>query len=485
MAVGCSGGDGADPEGPVPDLEGVRLERMFATTMPNGRTRFGGFDGALEATIEVQGKAIVGDDDGRFEIDLDPAEALTVVVADRTLTFRVREPGAARAAAVGEPIGGTGDIPNDLVVDDGPRGARGILVRSGDNAVSEFDLEEGLIDGRPAIRLPRTGDQVAAPWFVTPFDDSGVRYVVSAQKQHRLYVLDLEAGSILHTLLPPTVQLDAPFTLSRPFDLDGDGTEESTIERVQPLAPQPVVVHDGRLYAAFAGVVRASNGALAPIYVPAVLAVWRVDALAEAPDTYVLPTLNPQELRIRSDGRVAVVSSGMIQLGDGTVTTLSEGAVDVFDPTSKTFVERYPLGFFGPTTALFIEDHLWVGSLSTASVRSIALNDPQDIEDFDLTGVDEVNSVFRLVDLGGGLIAAPTFNRDDLYILDTRARVVSPPPFFAPLRVGAGPPVVDGLQIVAPREGRRGVDFVGPDLFAMSGLAARITPVELRKLLGP
>lgn len=477
LAAACSGEEAPVVEDRLPDLAGLRLERTFATVGSDGPV-LGGFDGSAEpgTVVKVAGTETTADADGRFSLPLPPGEIVEVTLGDHTVAYRVRQPDAARVAAVLGPIGGTGDTPNDLVIAGDP--ARAVIVRTADNAVSEFDLESGLRDDRPGVRLPRVGDDVASPWFVTAFDDL---YAVTAHQQDLVYIVDLEAGEIRHTLeIGTTLPLAEPFVLPRPMP----GTGETRITAVAPTAPQPVVVHDGRMYVAFSGFVDARQD-VEPIYVPAVLAVWRTDDFSAAPSLHLLPTMNPQELRVREDGRVAIVSTGVFDLQNGTLEVLSDGAVDVFDPTTETFTERFELGRFAPTTALFVRDRLWVASLANAMVRSISRDDPTDFIELNLTGSNELDSVFRLVELDGGLIAAPTFNRDELHVIDTRTNEIDAAPFFAPLLVGAGPPVYDGLQIVARRSGRRGVDFTGPDLFALSGLAARITAVELRKILGP
>ena len=97
----------------------------------------------------------------------------------------------------------------------------------------------------------------------------------------------------------------------------------------------------------------------------------------------------------------------------------------------------------------------------------------------------EVASVFGWVDLPCGLLGAPVFDTDTLHVLDPRTRRLDPPPFYAPLVLGPGRPLVDGLQAVARRPGRLGVDFVGPDTLALAGVASRVTPLELRRILGP
>jgi hypothetical protein len=63
--------------------------------------------------------------------------------------------------------------------------------------------------------------------------------------------------------------------------------------------------------------------------------------------------------------------------------------------------------------------------------------------------------------------------------------VVDGAPFFGPIAVGPGRPLFDGLQIVAPRPGRAGVDFVGPDHLALLGIASKIVPLDTQEVLGP
>ena len=90
-----------------------------------------------------------------------------------------------------------------------------------------------------------------------------------------------------------------------------------------------------------------------------------------------------------------------------------------------------------------------------------------------------------MIDLPGGLIGAASFNTDRLHVVDPRTRVVDPKPFCGPFVIGPGRPVFDGVQVCARRPGRAGVDFVEPDIYCLAGIASRVTPIELRKVLGP
>jgi hypothetical protein len=72
-----------------------------------------------------------------------------------------------------------------------------------------------------------------------------------------------------------------------------------------------------------------------------------------------------------------------------------------------------------------------------------------------------------------------------LRFIDSTTGELDPAPFYSPLVVGRGPPISDGIALIARRPGRAGVDFAGPDLFALSNLASRVVPIELEALLGP
>ncbi|MCK6552717.1 hypothetical protein L6R52_43240, partial [Myxococcota bacterium] len=355
-----------------------------------------------------------------------------------------------------------------------------------DNAVSVFDLERGL-EGSMGVRLPETEDRcgrhVANPWFAAPLDDT--RVAVTAFGQGRVYVVELDHASIEHTLeLAADVALEPPFTLPRAVDLDCDGVPESTVSRVRPRAPQGVAKVGARLVVAFSGFVEPRVGASAPVYVPSVLAIWDLDALDAPPSQHVLPALNAQEVRALDDHRVLVTMSGVLDPIGGAVAASTPGAVTIFDVEAASVERTWALDGFAPGTALVAADALWVGSLVHGAVRAIALDTGAVLTELTLSS-DDVDSVMRLVELPGGLVGAPSFNGDRLFVVDPVRRVLSPPPFFGPLVIGPGRPIFDGLQVVARRPGTSGVDFCGPELFALSGLASRVVPIELRRILGP
>jgi hypothetical protein len=464
ILLGCGSETTAvDDEPRIEDVAGIRPERTYYVKTASGAV-FGGFDGALERAID----GIEPDARGRFRVELEPDPIFSLSVG---LEYRLRDPAAARESAVRPVLSGAGSVPNDLVIAGG-EDAYGVLVRSGDGGISVVDLARGISEQGARIR--------GHPFFVGVIDAEARRVAVSDYDGGEVHVVDLVGGRVERTLSPPEVTLSEPFLLSRPYDVDGDGAEEESIARFVARSPQAVVAAEGRLLAGFSGFVeRRLDGERGPLFVPSVIASWRLDALDAAPELLVLDALNVQELRVLEDGRALAVCSGVLET-DGGARALTEGSVIVLNAGSLAIEERIRMDYFAPGSALFAADRLVVSSLVHARVRIVG----DGTQELALNG-ETTDSIFRLVDLGGGLVGVPSFNTDRLHILDARTGALDPEPFFAPLAIGPGRPLFDGLQIVAARPGRRGVDFTGPDLVALTGQASELVPIELRKVLGP
>lgn len=487
-----------EPDPPVPLGAEAALELMYLVRGPDARVRFGGLVGALPPDaqgwdLEVPGQAphpIQPDARGGFELELGPLELDSGLLRRRgqaVQRFRLRDAELARKAAVWPPLGGAGSVPNDLVFAGEGEEARLVLVRSGDHAISVLDLELGL-DAGTGLRLPERdaprGPMGAQPWFAAPFPD-GERVAVSAFLQARVYVAHLPSLSIEATFEPlAPVELPAPLLLPYALDLDGDGRAESSVTRFTPRSPQGVYVHGERLFVAYSGFVAPRLSAdRPPVYLPGVLLSFSLRDPGRAPQSLVLPYQNPQWIGAAGGSdRLLVVSSGVLD-ADPEVHAVTAGGVMIVNPASLEIEQSVDLGARAPGSALLEDGVLWIASLVRPEVWRVPVEGGEPTR-FSLND-DPVDSVFRLVLLPGGLIGAPSFNTDRLHLIDPRRGRLDPSPFFGPLELGPGRPIFDGLQVIARRPGRGGVDFVGPDLYALSGVASRVVPVELRKVLGP
>lgn len=462
-------------EGPIQAVTGMRPERMYYARSGAGAV-LGGFDGALEAPGRIVSSGgvllaeVVPDPHGRFLLDVPPSDRITVEAEGGSIELRLRDPSEARGAAVAcRPLTGAGDTPNDLLIGGTPSDPYGVLVRSGDGGVNAIDLAGGLEDG---VRIE------GSPFMAAVVGGASRRIGVTDFRNGTVHVVDLDARRIERTLgPPPPVTLDAPHALPAPYDVDRDGVEETTVSRFTPSTPQALVVASDKIVVGYVSFLSSSPA----IFLPGVIAVWTASDLDRPPRTVVLPFPNPQEVRLLEDGRVLVVCSGTLDIGD--LGSPSEGGLVFFDPTSESIESTIPLRDFLPGTAILAADRLIVGSLGRAEIRVMGTDGsaPVPIR----LNEEAVDTVYRMVALDGGLVAVPSFNTDRLHILDARTGILDPAPFFGPLEVGPGRPIFDGLQVVARRPGRPGVDFTGPDLYALRGVASEVVAIELRKLLGP
>ncbi len=327
----------------------------------------------------------------------------------------------------------------------------------------------------------------ASPWFAVALPDGpagALRLAVTAHQQDVVWWVELSAGVVERALEPPSIDLAAPFALARPVDLDGDGQPEASIERLRPRAPQGVAVIGRGLFAAFSGFVAPRLGPEAPpVFVPGVVVRWSLDDPDAAPRAAVLDDLNPQELGVSPDGRLRVVASGVLDFVDGAPLRRTPSAVVWLDAEDLRLHARLDAGPLAAGTAVEVAGRVFVGDLTRARVGhatagASSLDGVLELED------EAVDSVLRLTELPGGWIAAPSFNTDRLHLIDARRLAVDPHPFGAPLSLGPGRPIFDGLSLCAVRPGRAGVDFVGPELFCLTQ-ASRIVPVELRQGFGP
>lgn len=484
----------------------MRPELIFASRDPaSGTVVVGALEGGLEPLDALIVRSAAGLELGRvfsdahgravLELDADVRDERLSLAPGRApeegLDYRVRDPATARVQAVCAPIDGVGSVPNDLGVIDAADPV-GVVVRSGDNAVSAFDLAHGLETASSGARLDpgdgTCGFGAANPWFFAPLDAR--RVAVTGYGSGRSYVVDVRRGTLERVLSPPSrVLLDAPLILPRAIDADCDGDREVEIQAFRPRTPQAIAVVGDWLVVGYTNVFAPRLDALrGPILLPGVLVAHRLDDLGAEPEVLMLPSFNPQEIRAIDgvDGRprALVVASGVLDVAGHAPRAVTEGAVSIVDIDRRRVDRTFALGDFAPGTALVRGDALWVGSLVLARLRRIDLETGAALADVPLN-TEAVDSVFRLVELPGGLVGAPSFDTDALHVLDPRTGRLDPPPFFGPLAVGPGRPALEGLSLVARRPGRAGVDFVGPDLFALSALASRIRPIELRKVLGP
>ena len=475
-------------------LEEIRItgnELVYTVAHTDG-TFVGGLTGSVDPFANVLVKSreetvlgeFLADENGRFhEPVLSAAGDIITLQINQAepVEFRVRDFEQAHAEAVWPPLEGIGSVPNDLLVIDKAENTYGVVVRSGDNAVSKIDLKLGLKGG---VLLPdREGfngfNTPANPWFAKHYRNDQI--FVTGAGQDLVYLLDLNTETLVRVIEASTpVVLEQDYKLSRPIDVDGDGIIETKIRQFLPKYPQGLFVTSTHLLVAYSGFVSPRLDAARPaVYLPSVVAAWPLTDLARSPDYLVLPHLNAQEISLASDGDLLVTCSGVIEMINGKIQTSSDSAVIKIDSTNLEVTQVYELADFAASSSVDVDGYIWTSSILRAEIKNLQTQQVVSLNQ------EPIDSIFRLQVLPGKILAVSSFNTDRVHLVDAYTGQLNPPPFFKPFSVGPGKPIFDGAQILARRPGRAGVDFVGPDLFCLSGVASRIWPIETRKLLGP
>lgn len=465
-----------------PPSTALALERIYASARSPDRIEVGGLDGAAPpgSRVLIDGQPAEVDAHGRFRLELAGRETSVEVASaaqpSEVFPFRVRDATVARAKIVGPAWGGAGSVPNDLLFE----GERALLVRSGDGALSELPFGHGADDCSRGLRFAEVQGRGSDPWFATA---AGGAVYVSDARLDRVYAIDRQRWVVTSTFADPTaIELSPPLTLACPADVDGDGSVERSVARFRPRTPQALAVMNGRLFVGMNGFLRPHQGDCPALYLPSVLLSFALDAPGEVARLR-LPCQNPQELRETPEGQLQVVCSGEIdQPPSGAPVAQTDGAILWIDPVRLEVVRTQPLERFAPASALTQGEVTVVSSLVRAELLLLSRSGLIERRQLNTEAVD---SVFRLTPGPGGLIFAPSFDTDRLHTIDPRTGVVDGAPFFGPIAVGPGRPLFDGLQIVAPRPGRAGVDFVGPDHLALLGIASKIVPLDTQEVLGP
>jgi hypothetical protein len=177
------------------------------------------------------------------------------------------------------------------------------------------------------------------------------------------------------TPLGNPVTLDAPAPLSRPYDLDGNGTLDATTETVHPTYPADLAVIDDRLFVSVSNYIVPTGD---PVAAPGLVLTFD---LTTAPPTrigapHLTAGFNPSGLTPLRDGRLIVTISGVNTiLGAGTIP-ITDSGVEVWSPSSdtSTWINLGPVALsFQPPAISSDEQFLFVTSASYGELYVIDL----------------------------------------------------------------------------------------------------------------
>ncbi len=263
-----------------------------------------------------------------------------------------------------------GTVPNDVAFAECDGEPVLLVPASGDGRLDVFSLSCGALRGS-VVFVPE-GGVAANPWAVAV---DGERAWVTLQGQGAVALVDPCGARLLDTRrVDELVTVEPPLALTRPQDVDGDGATETTVTRMLPRAPEPVVAQGGVALVAYTDLLEPGlSPASPPVLGPAVLARFERagDVIQAAARTVTLPCANPQGLA-RQGGELWVSCSG--PLGptlDAAVAALGPGALVRVDPQTLEVLETVDAGRLAPGTPALLPGGLVVGSLIRPALAQV------------------------------------------------------------------------------------------------------------------
>ncbi|MBI2345446.1 MAG: hypothetical protein HYV03_00850 [Deltaproteobacteria bacterium] len=308
----------------------------------------------------------------------------------------------------------------------------------------------------------------------------------------------------IHTTIPLTqpITLSAQAPLSSPFDIDGNGTTETTITQFTPNYPGGLAAAHGKLYVSFSNYLQPLSPAVAA---PGIVRAYNIHAGApyltpSAAPPIVTSAYNPTALATLPDGTVLVVNSGVNDIVDANTVPRTDAGVDFVDPVTDAIADSVNLGpvalSFQPPAVTADGALAFLPSASYGEIYAVDLANRKALftheNPITITGngVGEDFLTDTAISAAGGFLFVGSFTHSAVYPIDLRAIIpqVLPPAFPGPIVVGfpvgvtpENPSGVNtGIGAIAIRPGTPDTDYTGPDLFALTGTPGTLVTINTR-----
>ncbi|MBI4238057.1 MAG: hypothetical protein HY696_06520 [Deltaproteobacteria bacterium] len=141
--------------------------------------------------------------------------------------------------------------------------------------------------------------------------------------------------------LTDPVQLPHAAPLSAPFDLNGDGRDETTVARVDPSYPGGMALLGDALYISFGNYLMPIGD---PVAAPGLVLRYRLHATApfvtrDPAQPIVTTAFNPTALQALPNGQLLIVESGINGIVNGATAPQTDSGVEIFTPSTgaKTY----------------------------------------------------------------------------------------------------------------------------------------------------
>jgi len=381
------------------------------------------------------------------------------------------------------------DYPADIVIPDvdGMRSTAFVVSFMSPSGVLAIDLETN------PLQLSQSFGGLISP-SGTGFP--GNLYVMSTTRAFLLtssHVIDFNptTGNVnTSTPLLEEYNLGGYHPISGSFDVDGDGSEEDAVQTVSMSYPSDLAVQGNQLFITMSNLI---NPILPAIAGPGTVRVFQINSsspyLTEATSPIITSDFNPTGVTPLPDGTVAITNSGVSDIFDAAAHPMTNSSIDIIDPSTNTITANISLGAASLSFKRLAvsSDGLtaYIGSASYGELYAVDLENQTVLyshqSPITVTGNDAGSDYFSAVALSydDWYLFAASFDNSAIYPVDIKANtpdvlpLAFPNPFVLgyPKGVTAENPtgVNTGIGDIAIRPGIPGVDFNGPDIFAITG----------------
>ncbi len=207
------------------------------------------------------------------------------------------------------------------------------------------------------------------------------------------------------------------------------------------------------------------------------------------------------------NGKLYVVNSGNVffnpDTGEFNCDTESIPSIDIIDPENDTLVDSIVIPLSEQNPSVCLPGRMeptpdgrfgYMGLGITGALLKVDLKNNTVVNGSEnpiaITPLSELNFTADIKIRDDGLGFVTLFNSDQIAVIDTTTDEVNPFPFIFPFPAGlrADNPssdFFDGVQNLAIRPGVSGRDFLGADIFFITGLSQKLGSVDTTLILPP
>lgn len=285
------------------------------------------------------------------------------------------------------------------------------------------------------------------------------------------------------TMLPQSIQVPAPLAISRAFDYDNDGSDNTTITEIPLKSPGGIAIAGTTLWISTANYLRYAPPSAAA---PGVVLRYTIGAagLTPASSAYSITSgFNPTGITAVGN-TVLVTNSGVLDIVGGEAVPKTESSVDIFDATSGALLANVPAGLAALSfTAPAVDTEgrfAYIGSSAFSEVFQLditqriftrALSNPITLAAN--ADADYITGIALSPDSRRAYVGS--FDTSSVFMLNLAASPIAAfsTPYVVGFPKGVTPEnptgVNTGVGDIAIRPGTPGVDFKGPDIFILTG----------------